>query len=385
MKADILIRNGRLLDPAAGIDRIGDIAVANGRILPPETRPDRVRDTVDAAGCLVVPGLIDTHVHVFDSGGELGVAADRALLPMGVTSAVDFGSAGYANFGDYMRCCVQRDTVRVRSFLNVSATGPISMRTAENIDPRGYDEGAAAAWMERYPGQILGLKVRMGRETAGELGIAPLRETVRMAQRLGCRAAVHVSNAPVPVREMAELLRPGDVFCHVYQDRGDSILDEHGRVWPEILAARERGVLFVVAHGMRNASNDVACRALEQGFRPDLIGTDLSSFVAYRSGVIGQPFLMSKFMALGLSLSEVVALCTAAPARLLGLGDDIGTLRPGAVGDLAVLRLTERPVAFRDYHGDEVRGNTLLVPELTVSAGRIVYRQVGFDTQPYTV
>ena len=278
---DILIRNGQLFDPGKNISRVGDLAILDGKILPWGVPVDKARDSIDASGCLVVPGLIDTHVHVYDSGSELGVSADPALLPMGVTSAIDLGSAGYVNFKDYLHNCVMRGTARIFSFINVSPTGPISIRISENVNPRGFDKRAYQCLLDEYKEKILGLKIRMGKETIGSLGIQPLKDTIHIAEELGCRVAVHVSNSTVSIRQIAEMLRPNDVFCHVYQDRGETILDEKGHIWPEIQDARKRGVLFDVAHGMKNASNAVARAAIENGFFPDFIGTDLSSFVAY--------------------------------------------------------------------------------------------------------
>ncbi|MDR1321054.1 MAG: hypothetical protein LBK56_06470 [Gracilibacteraceae bacterium] len=379
MKADIIIRNGVIVDPARAGQTTKDLVIAGKLIAADSADGWEAKETVDASGCFVTPGLTDAHVHVFDTGSELGVKAD-CLPPMGVTSAVDFGSAGYVNFRGFMRECVERSDVRVYSFVNVSPVGPVSLQRPEDVSPDGFSRRKLAELKEKYPGRLLGLKLRLGRETAGDSGLETLQAALKLSAELHWPLAVHVSNSPVPVRKIAALLREGDVFAHVYQDRGgDSILDGAGSVYPEILEARKRGVIFDVGHGWLNFSIETAQRSLNQGFGPDLLGTDMSAVVAYRRGVFGLPHIMSKFMALGFSLADLVSLCTVKPAALLTLMGSAPSLKPGSAANIAVFRLETRPVVFTDYHGASLGGNVLLTPQLTVIDGKIVWRQFGFD------
>jgi predicted amidohydrolase len=226
----------------------------------------------------------------------------------------------------------------------------------------------------------MGLKVRQSRDIVGELGLAPLQATLKMADEIGCRVVVHITDPPCPLTDIADLLRPGDVFCHVYQGIGHTIIGSDGKVLPGIKAARERGVIFDAANGKSHFTFGVARSAIADGFLPDVISTDLTVLSLYLDWAFGLPYLMSKYLNLGVGLMEVVAACTSTPAQWLGRQGQLGTFAPGAVADIAVLRPIRRPTRFRDTQGEVFMGEQLLVPQLTVLGGRIVYRQVDFAT-----
>jgi dihydroorotase len=378
MNIDLLIRNGMVVDPARKFQEIGDIGIKNGKIveIPSDVKADRV---IDADGCLVLPGLIDFHTHVFSPGTEFGVRADSALLPQGVTTAVDAGGAGFGNYDSFVRTAVAFNQVRVFGFVNVSVAGQVTLRYNENVDPKNFDVEALKTLFAKYPGQLLGLKLRVGKEIVGGLGLKPLEATVKLAEEIGCPIVVHVSDPPCSQDEIAALLRPGDVFCHVFHGKGQTIIGEDGKVTPGVKAARKRGVIFDAANGKSNFSFSVARAALADGFLPDILGTDLTTVILYLDTYYGLPMLMSKYLALGVDLIDIVRACTAKPAELLGMQRKLGTLAPGAFADIGIFRLTPRTTRFVDVRGETCMGEALLIPQMTVLGGQILYKQIDFN------
>ncbi len=377
---DLLIKNGTLVDPARKLKLRGDVGIRDGEIVEPRPSDLQAAYIINAKGCLVLPGLIDFHAHVFSPGTEFGVRADSAFLPQGVTTVVDAGSAGFGNYESFVRTAVAFNQMRIFSLVNVSVTGQMTLRFDENVNPRYFDIKALKTLFAGYPGQLIGLKIRQGKDIVGDMGLEPLQATLKMAEEIGCPVVVHVSDPPCPQEEIAALLRPGDVFCHVFHGRGPTIIDPDGRVSPEIKSARNRGVLFDAANGKLNFSLAVARAAIEEGFLPDMISTDLTTLTLYSDYAFGLPYVMSKYLGLGLDLMDVVAACTAAPAAFLGKEGNIGTLAPGALADIAIFRLSKRKTQFIDHRGEGFPGEILLIPQMTVLGGRIVYRQIDFGT-----
>lgn len=376
MKYDLRITGGTVVDPARDVERTGDVFVRAGRIAPPPaSAAAETERAIDVTGCVVVPGLIDFHLHLYAGGTEIGIEPDLGLLPQGVTTAVDAGSAGIANYDLFSSSVVARSVVRIKSFLHVSPAGLATTRYPENVDPCHFDPERMAEVFARHRGEVLGLKVRQSRSIVGALGFAPLRATLQIAESLGCPVVVHVTDPPGSAGEIADLLRSGDVFCHVFHGTGGTILGSDGGLLPEIHAARARGVLFDAANGRSHFAFAVARAALRQSFLPDVISTDVTVGTLYGESVFGLPHVMSKYLTLGVPLRDVVAACTMTPARVLGLEGEIGTLAPGACADIAVFRQTSAPAKYVDALGERLVGQVMLVPQLTVRAGRVVYRQ----------
>lgn len=380
MNIDLLIKGGTVVDPARGVHGPADVAVKGGRIVAAPSPDITATRVIDAAGCLVVPGMIDFHAHVYSPGTEISVWADSAMLPQGVTTVVDPGSAGPGNYTNFAATVVALTQMRVFSLINVATTGLMTFRYHENLDPKHYDVEALKFLFAEYPGQLMGLKVRQSQDVVGELGLEPLIATLQMADEIGCRVVVHVTDPPCPLTDIADLLRPGDVFCHVFHGTGRTILGSDGKLLPGIKAARTRGVIFDAANGKSHFSFPVARAAIAEGFLPDVISSDLTVWTLYMDFAFGLPYVVSKYLNLGVGLMEVIAACTSTPAKWLGMQGQLGTLAPGALADVAVLRPIRRPTRFRDTPGEIFIGEQLLVPQMTVLGGRIVYRQVDFAT-----
>ncbi len=373
---DLVISGGVVIDPAMNVHGLADVWIDRGEIVA-SNMGEKIdaSQVIDATGCYVFPGLIDYHTHLFYGGTRIGVSPDSALLPQGVTTAVDQGSAGFSNIESFMDTVVERSQIRIYCHLHVAPSGLESLpHNPEAVDPCLYDLKASSALFKKYDGILLGLKIRQSSEIVGDMGLEPLKAAIRMASEIGCRVVVHTTNPPCDVGDLADLLRPGDVFTHMYQGKGHSIINEGDELDERIVRARERGVLFDTADGRGHYSINVGRKALAEGMAPDIISTDLTAANVYDPVVFGLPLIMSKYLALGMPMNEVVRACTATPANLVGMKGKLGTLAPGAFADVAVFRIVNKPVSFTDFAGESLVCSQLLLPQLTVSKGRVVYR-----------
>lgn len=376
-KESILITGGRIIDPARNRDEIGDVYIEGGRICAKgqSLQPDLV---INAEGCLVLPGLIDFHAHFFFNGTDSGIPVDAAMLPNCVTTAVDGGSAGTANYEMFHQNVVDNSLVRVKSFLGVPPTGQITAKYEDNYDPQYYDEDKMQRLFAKYPGELLGLKLKQSKDVIKDLGLTPMKKALEIAERLSCRVAVHTTDPFPNTTELVNLFREGDIYIHVYHGKGSTIVGVDGKVLPAVKDARARGVIFDAANGKNHFSFKTAEAALRDGFAPDIISSDLTWLTMFKQPVFGLPWLMSKYLALGMSLNDVVAACTSTPAHLLKMEDEIGTLSPGACADVAILKLIDSRCEFFDADANKRIGEKFLMPQATVRAGRIVYRQMNF-------
>lgn len=379
MKHDILIINGRVIDTASQIDEVRAVGIAGGKIVPVDEKKEAAL-LVDAADCYVMPGLIDFHTHLYAGGSEFSYNPDW-LLSTGVTAAVDQGTCGYATYKAFHGSIVERSDVKIRSFLNVYPGGIYDYKVHAHYEPGLFRINRLKELKERYPDEILGLKVMMSAANVGEHGIGILELALKAAEEIGnMRVCVHTTDLPCDAAEVANILRPGDIYCHVYS-RGGTIVDANGMVYDAIKRARERGVLFDIANGRMHFDFQVARSALADGFPPDIISTDAVS-QSFNIGpyVKNLPFMMSKYLSLGLSLKDIVKAVTETPASCMGLEGVIGTLRPGAHADVAVCRMNRKPTTFRDINeSGSSEGEYILTPVMTISDGRIAYCQTDFN------
>jgi dihydroorotase len=375
-KYDLLLRAGHVVDPRSGTSAVRDVAIADGKIAAVAARidPAEAFKTVDVAGLYVTPGLVDIHVHVYTGTGEKGsYAGDNAVYPdgftlrVGVTTVADAGGAGWRNFEDFKQRVIERSRTRVLAFLNIVGQG---MRGGAFEQDLADMEAAPTAEMAlRHKGLVVGIK------TAHYAGPewAPVERAVEAGTRAGIPVMVDFGESR-PERPLAELvkkkLRPGDIYTHVHSGlRGE--LDATGRVNPGMWEGRKRGVFFDVGHGGGSFAWRVAVPTLKEGFVPDSISTDLH-IGSMNAGMKDMLNVMSKFLALGLSLEDVVKLSTWNPAREIK-HEELGHLGTGAVADVAVLRLEKGHFGFVDSFGGRKNGEERLVCELTLRDGKIVY------------
>ena len=375
----IVIKNGRIyIADQKSVDK-ADILVVNGKIAEIATAiPADDGDSIDASDCLVTPGLIDYHAHLFAGVSDHGVWPDASMLPNGVTFAVDAGTSGASTYAAMKSLVLDHAQIGIRSFLNVSSFGMINDRIHEDLQPEAMNLERIASLFEQYPSDLLGLKLRFSLDICPNMKPDVLYRALEMAERLSTRLVVHVTNPAMDIEQLALSLRSGDVFCHMYQGKGQSIVTESGKVRKGIREAREKGVLFDACNGRSNFSAPVAQAAIEDGFLPDVISTDLTVSTLYRHPVISLPYILSKYLAMGMALGDVLAAVTKTPASLMGLEPAKGSLRIGGDADIAIFKNKRLDVVFRDFFGNAVKGNELLVPQITILNGRVAYRQTDF-------
>lgn len=376
MKADILIKNGRVLDPARNMDAVADVVIRGRRIVAADGDVTAAR-TIDAAGCYVLPGLIDFHTHLAFESSTLGTYP--GFMPAsGVTAAVDAGTAGWINYPAFHSGVVAHSPVRIKSYLCCYSLGQGGAPFSECYDPELFQPEGMARVLDTYRDEILGLKLRFSEPMVHDL--KPLERTFEIARELGTHVCVHTTNPPVPIEQMLSCFGRDDIFTHVFHGRGRTILDERGRVLPEVWSARERGVIFDMAHGNNHFSNVVCRAAFAQGFFPDVIASDMSGEKLYYGiRCRSLPFVMSTLVSLGMAFPDVVRAVTATPARLMGMSGEIGTLAPGALADVAIMTLEERENPTIDFSGDVYVSQYMLVPQMTILDGHTAFSQPYFS------
>ena len=369
---DLIIRGGVAIDPSQRLHERMDIAITGGVIemVERDIPPDRAREVLDASGLIVAPGLIDIHVHVYPGVSHYGIDADAHCLSHGVTTVLDAGSSGADTFEGFRRYVVDVSATRIYALLNISSMGMISARVGELEDIRFADVERAVETIERNRDVIQGVKVRMSRGIVGENGIKPLLLAKRVAETVKMPLMVHPGNTPVPLTDILAQLGNRDILTHCFHGLREGILNEEGNVLDEVREAVKRGVVLDVGHGRGSFSFDVAERAMAQGVAPETISSDLHHYNVF-GPVYSLATTISKFIHLGLSLDDALAKATSTPAKLLGIGERLGTLRPGGMADVSVFELREGSFPLEDTMKKVVTGRSLLVPAAVVKGGRI--------------
>ncbi|MBI3454337.1 MAG: amidohydrolase/deacetylase family metallohydrolase [Candidatus Rokubacteria bacterium] len=361
--ADILIRGGTVIDPSQGLHALRDVRLGDGRVVEvgDSLQPHAGEEVVDARRALVVPGLIDLHVHVFWGGSHYGIEPDPHCLATGTTTVVDAGSAGALTFPLFRRYVIEVAQTRILPFLNLSATGMLSPAVGELELIPFIDKAAALRTIEAHRDLIQGIKVRLSRDIVGQNARVALKTALEASEAARLPIMVHVGDTPIPLAEILDELRPGDVLSHCFHGRAEGILDPKGAVLAEARRAAGRGVNFDVGHGKGSFAFAVAREALAQGLRPGTISSDLHAY-NLDGPVFDLATTMSKFLHLGLALDEVVGMTTAAPARLLRGAAALGTLKPGAAADVTLLDLREGRFTLEDTVGEKISAPRRLIP-----------------------
>jgi dihydroorotase len=371
---DLMVLGGTVIDPTSGVHARRDVGVEGGRIIAVETALSaaNARHVLDATGCLVVPGLVDLHVHVYWGVADLSVEADPTCLGRGATTVVDAGSAGANTFPGFRRSVVEASRGRVLAYLNISAMGQIDPFLGELHDLRFADPERAAAVALANPDLIVGFKVRVSEMLAGPNGLAGLDRALEAGRATDLPVMVHIGGTPFDIEEVLGRLRAGDIFTHAFTGWGPGIITDAGRVVAAAHEARARGVLFDVGHGAGSFTWPIAEAALADGFLPDTISSDLHRFNV-ASPVHDLATTLSKFLLLDLSVEDVIAMATLAPARALGRAGAIGSLTVGAEADVTILRLEEGGrYEFLDSAGTMRESTRRLVPVHAIRAGQPV-------------
>lgn len=373
---DVIVRGGRVVDPSQNFSAQADVAIANGRIVEvaPKLRLDRARHTIDARGMIVTPGLVDMHVHVYDGVAPLGIPADPNCIAKGVTTVVDAGSAGAHTFPGLKNYVIRMAETRVFALLNISVIGQSTLspenQFGELLDMRYANAKLAIRTIEQNRDSILGLKIRLTKNIAGENDLRALALAQEAAQAVNLPLMVHIGGSHSPVEQIVSRLRKGDIITHSFRGGDGGILDGRDRVIPQIRAAIERGVLLDVGHGAGSFSFRTAEITAKQEILPGTISSDVHQFNV-NGPVYDLATTLSKFLFLGLSLEEVLRRATANPARALNFPHQPGTLKAGGVADVAVFEPREGKWEFTDSLGDKRTGKMRLFPVATIKGGRI--------------
>lgn len=382
MRVDYVIKNGRVIDPSLNFDGIKDLYIRNNIIVDVkdgnvECNPNQV---IDATGKLVLPGLIDFHTHVFHSGSTICVRPDM-MIPLGTTATVDAGSAGCANFGAFYQSVISQSLMKIKSFMEVYSGGQLDSKLCEDFNPALYNRDYIARVYDQYQDNLLGLKIRFSKGVVPEeSGFTYVTEAVSLCKELedqlgkAVRLCVHTTNVPTSAGDLANCLRPGDIFCHCYQGAGNTIVTESGTIEEDILKARERGVIFDAANGKGNFGLQTAKDAIHAGFLPDIISSDLTTdkfnMPPYDKNLL---HVLAKYVALGLDLMTIMRAVTETPAKIMGLEGKIGTLQAGAYADIAIMDFKDMEYVQKDFREDEIVCHKVFVPQLVMVSGTVAY------------
>ena len=374
MTYDLILRGGRVVDPLQKLDAVTDVAFSDGKVarIGAGLQAGASTDVRDVSGRIVTPGLIDLHTHVYWGGTSLGIDAEDFCRSSGVTTAVDTGSAGPGNFAGFRKHVIERSAVRILAYLHVSFAGiyafspRVMVGESEEIRLMAPNDAAEVANANRDI--IVGIKVRVGARASGRSGTVPLDIALQVADEVGLPLMAHIDEPPPSYEEVLARLRPGDILTHAFRPFPNSPATAQGTVKRAVIEARQRGVLFDIGHGKGSFAFKTARAMLANGFLPDTISSDVHA-LCIKGPAFDQVTTMSKFLCLGMPLTEVIAASTVNAAFALKR-PELGSLKPGSVGDSTILSVKEGRFDYVDVVGEHLMGDRRIVSEGVVLAGR---------------
>jgi dihydroorotase len=379
-KFDLVIRGGEVIDPSQKLRGRRDIGIRFGVVeaIEAEIPAQRANRVLDASGKLVTPGLIDLHAHVYPYGSAIGIPADEMVPFQASTTVVSAGDAGANNFAAFRRHIVAQTRTRTYAFVHIANMGLAGFPVPELFNINYADVGTAAKAVAENADMVLGIKVRMSENVIDKHGLEPLRRAIAACEMAGTGAKVMCHIGGVQSRElMAQILdslRAGDILTHCYSGapnnagQGTNIVQE-GKLLPAALSAKKRGVVFDIGHGGGSFDYTMAEPAIAQGAPPDTISSDLHVFSGNSPGMPYLTWVMSKFLNMGFTLEQVIAMATINPARVINRNPRLGTLQKGAPGDVSILEVVNAPVRFVDTRKNERDGKVWLRPLTAVANG----------------
>ena len=377
---DLVLTGGNLLDPAQGIhNERRDVAFKDGKVaaVADHIPPSQSARSLDVSGKLITPGLVDLHGHFYHGASGTAVHADQICLSSGTTTGVDAGSSGFLNYAAMRDYVFPAHRTRLLAFLHIGAVGLAANRVLGGAlhDMRIIDVAQTVKAIKDNPGFIFGVKVRMHYDAVARWNaheaMAKAREA---ATEAGVKLMVHVSGTPIPLPDVLEHLGPGDIATHAFNGNPEGILDNAGKIRPQVRDAVARGVIMDVAHAGVHCDVAVANAAMAQGVIPDTISTDVHIAPPGRTVYLMND-LVSKFHAMGMSLSDAIAASTTRPAQVLGLQNNIGSLSAGMAGDAAVWEQRQGRFVWHDMAGHNVEGALRLDTYATIKAGAIAWQE----------
>jgi dihydroorotase len=374
MTYDLILRGGRVIDPSQRLDAVSDVAFSGGKVakVAPKLQGGAGTDVRDVSGSIVTPGLIDLHTHVYWGGTSLGIDAEQFCRTSGVTTSVDTGSAGPGNFAGFRKHVIEPSQVRILAYLHVSHAGIFGfsdrVMVGESADLRLMNPIDAVEVANANRDVIVGIKVRVGLHASGTSGAVPLRIALEVAEAVGMPLMAHIDHPPPSYEEVIEMLRPGDILTHAFRPFPNSPATHQGTVKREVLDARKRGVRFDIGHGKGSFAFKTARAMLANGFLPDTISSDVHA-LCINGPAFDQVTTMSKFLCMGMPLADLIAASTVNSAMALKR-PELGSLKPGSVGDATILSIKEGRFDYVDVVGEHLEGDRKIASEGVVIAGR---------------
>jgi dihydroorotase len=380
-KFDLLVKGGEVLDPSQGLRGVRDVGIRGGVVEAVQAGipVERALRVIDATGKLVVPGLVDLHAHTFPYGSGIGIPADELVPFQATTTLVSAGDAGANNFAAFRRFIVASTRSRLYAFVHIANIGLAGFPVPElyNIDYARAED--AARTLAENADIVLGVKVRMSENVIAQHGLEPLKRAIRACELSGVPGAkvmCHIGGVQTPelMSEILDTLRARDILTHCYSGAPNiggkfTNIVQDGKILSAALEAKRRGVLFDVGHGGGSFDYTVAEAAIAAGATPDTISSDIHVFSGNTPGMPFLTWVMSKFLNMGFTLEQVVAMATVNPARAIDKLPKLGTLQVGAPGDVSILEIVDGPVEFVDTRNNKRQGNVHLRPVRTVAGG----------------
>lgn len=373
MGESIIIQDGLVIDPETSTIEKKDVGILNGVFAPIKEVRNLAGDSIkyiDALGYYIAPGFIDLHAHIFEDYTDLGIEADLVGVNQGVTTIVDAGSSGYDNYHLFKETIIEKSKTEILSFLNISRNGLCNglSELAKLEDLMTLEEGKEIFHQE---GSIKGLKARMSGSVVKDNGIKPLEHARNLANELQVPIMVHIGNPPPNLQEIFPLLQEGDIVTHAFHGKKHGVINDSGDMLPEAVDALNRGVRFDVGHGTSSFSYTKMKKVKELYDFSFTISTDIYN-KNYLHPVGSLMITMTKLLALGYTLTEVVKAVTIQAAETLNLVEQ-GTFRQGTRADVTIFGLEENDAPLIDSEGEELVYDQVLNPYMTLRNGKVAY------------
>lgn len=373
----VLLKGGHVIDPKNGINEIMDVAISDGKIskVAKNIKPQDSAKIIDATGMYITPGLIDIHTHVFVGtkaatfgDGVLSLSPDDFTFRSGITTVVDVGSSGWRTFPVFKQQVIDQSLTRILAFINIAGSGMTGFPTEQEMND--MDARMTSLAIEKYPDLIVGIKIGH----YGGTDWAPFDRTLEAGRLANVPIIVEAHLPKLPLEEMLKRMRPGDIFTQAFKRATSerlSVVDAQGKVWPFVLEAKKKGILFDVGHGGGSFHFSTAVPAYKQGLMPNSFGTDLHR-QSMNAGMKDMLNIMSKYMVMGMTIQEVILRATWNSANYIK-HTELGHLTPGAIADVSVLSIRNGNFGFLDAANTTIKGKSKLECELTIKGGKIVY------------
>lgn len=383
MQFDLLIKGGEVIDPGGDQRGALDVAIVSNRIAAVDRAipAEAAARVIDASGQIVTPGLVDLHTHVYHNVTFWGIQADPVAARSGVTTWLDVGSAGAYNLPGFSEWIAKPAQSRIYALLNISNIG-LTASTWELANLNYCDVDLCAKMLKLYGGLVLGVKVRIDSATTGPNGIEPLNRARIAAEQAQLPMMVHIGRGPPTVTDVLSLMRPGDILTHCFTGHDMRIIDDTGNLLDAAQRAWDSGIVMDIGHGAGSFSFETAEALIDAGRKPDVISTDIHQ-LSIHGPLYDMPTCLSKFLALGMSLEEVIRAATIRPAEVLNLDAEIGTLRVGALADVAIFTVEAGDFPLYDVFMNKRTSKQLLRNTCTIVGGQEMVRCPDGPTAPW--